>query len=102
MPIKSSRRGAEPTNQKPLLFGVSLEKTGKLLKIFWVEVRHCPKAHSSGIEAHYVVTSESPVLNGNLPILRGRPDKNVNDMLPATIDKRSDGSSAEIIKPSTH
>src|SRR4030095_15103570 len=69
-------------------------------KIVRVEVRHRPKAHSSGIEARYVVTSESPGLNGNLLVARGRPDKNVDDMLPVTIDKRSDRSSAEIIKAS--
>jgi hypothetical protein len=77
-----------------------LEKIGELLKIFWVEVRHSPEAHSSGIEARYVVTTENPGLNGNLLVFCGRRDKNVDDMLPVTIDKRGDRPSAEIIKAS--
>src|SRR5262249_26229567 len=31
-----------------------------------------------------------------------RPDKNIDDMLPVTIDKGGDGPSAEVIKPSTN
>jgi hypothetical protein len=82
----------------PCLLRGALEKIGELAKILWVEVRDGPKAHSSIIKTHGVVALESRGSNGVFLVFCGRPDKNVDDMLPVTVDNRRNWPSAKIVK----
>jgi hypothetical protein len=101
--VEAYERVGKPENEKN--YGSTkgavrrpLEQGGELTKVVGVQVGYGPVAHSTGIEIRRIITAVIRDSNGTVGAFCRWPDKNIDEVLPVTVDNCRRRLSANVIQ----